>query len=156
MSEAPSKQQSEPLTEPFLFFSTITTPTSRCACFPCSVPKSLTSKVPSSLTTSHHAFCSYEASCKKLLAQYKTLYRSLAREVPDLEVFMTEYHMQCPSAKEANSAPNRIFTRSLTMSFITGDQVRRAVHCEIRDWRKCRGGRHAPCHANGHGHSHSN
>merc|ERR1712086_312823 len=42
----------------------------------------------------------YEAACRKLLGQYKTLSRALTSLAPDVMAFMDEYRMHCPQAKE--------------------------------------------------------
>ena len=54
-----------------------------------------------------------------MLAQYKTLARSLAQMVPDLDAFMTEYHMHCPGAKEVIK-----FGEPSTVRFGTGEEAR--------------------------------
>jgi len=42
----------------------------------------------------------YESACRKLLAQFKTLSRSLVALVPDPMEFMNQYQMHCPGARE--------------------------------------------------------
>jgi len=38
----------------------------------------------------------YEPACEKLIGQFKTLYSTIKEQVPDLNVFMAQYNMQCP------------------------------------------------------------
>lgn len=40
----------------------------------------------------------YEPACRKLIAQFRTLWETLRDAVPDVEQFMATYSMQCPMA----------------------------------------------------------
>lgn len=40
----------------------------------------------------------YEATCEKLIAQYKTLSEAVKDQIPDMVQFMAVYNMECPAA----------------------------------------------------------
>lgn len=40
----------------------------------------------------------YEPACQKLIGQFRTLWNSIKEQVPDVQQFMAEHHMQCPMA----------------------------------------------------------